>query len=390
MKVAIFTDSWFPRVDGLTTSVQGIKAALERRGHEFHVFASGPKWERTADVTRYKGVPFWGYPDFHVALRPGRHDAARILREEGFDLVHIQSPFMVGLWGLLGARKAGLPAITSYHTYIPDLVPYVVPPGFRSVSRRVVWRSTGAFLRRCDLVLAPSPSCAAELLEHCGELPPMHVHPNGVDVRRFHPRERSDAMRRRLSPRGGPVVVSVGRLAREKDVPFLVDALALARQQVPDLVLAIAGKGPELARVQERVRKRGLEDAVSFLGFIPDADLAGVYASADAFASASQFETQGMTAVEAMACGTPVAAVHARGLADYVLGGRTGTLWAPNDAHEAAWAMVEAVNAPPRVRLAARRHAETLSLERSTDQLEHLYRQATGLEREVRPSILST
>jgi 1,2-diacylglycerol 3-alpha-glucosyltransferase len=391
MKVAIFTDSWFPRVDGLTTSVQGIKSALERRGHEFHVFASGPKWERTADVTRYKGVPFWGYPDFHVALRPGRHDAAKILRDEEFDLVHIQSPFMVGLWGLLGARKAGLPVITSYHTYIPDLVPYVVPPGLRSLSRKLVWKSTGAFLRRSDLVLAPSPSCAAELLAHAGgNLPPMHVHPNGVDTKRFHPRERSAAMHSRLSPKGGPVVVSIGRLAREKDVPFLVDALALARKQVPGLQLAVGGKGPELEAIQKRVRRHGLERAVTFLGFVPDKDLASVYASADAFASASQFETQGMTAVEAMACGTPVAAVHARGLADYVLGGRTGTLWAPNDVGEAAWALVEAANAPQAIRAAARRHAESFSLERSTDQLEHLYRQATGAEREVRPSILST
>ncbi|MEA3202615.1 MAG: 1,2-diacylglycerol 3-alpha-glucosyltransferase [Thermoplasmata archaeon] len=390
MKVAIFTDSWFPRVDGLTTSVLGIKSALERRGHEFHVFASGPRWERSADVTRYKGVPFWGYPDFHVALRPGKHDAAKILRDEEFDLVHIQSPFMVGLWGLLGARKAGLPVITSYHTYIPDLVPYVVPPGFRSIGRRVVWKSTKAFLQRSNLVLAPSPSCAAELLAHCGDgLPPMHVHPNGVDTKRFHPRERSEAMRRRLNPRGGPIVVSVGRLAREKDVPFLVDALALARRQLPGLTLAVGGKGPELPRIQERVRKRGLANAVTFLGFIPDRELASVYASADAFASASAFETQGMTAVEAMACGTPVAAVHARGLADYVLEGRTGSLWAPNDVEEAAWALVQAVNAPQGVRQAARRHAESFSLERSTDQLEHLYRQATGLEQEVRPSILS-
>ncbi|HEX2066576.1 MAG TPA: glycosyltransferase, partial [Candidatus Thermoplasmatota archaeon] len=142
-------------------------------------------------------------------------------------------------------------------------------------------------------------------------------------------------------------------------------------------------------RIRQRVRRRGLEGAVRFLGFVPDAELASVYASADAFASASQFETQGMTAVEAMACGTPVAAVHARGLADYVLAGRTGTLWAPGDVEEAAWALVEAVNAPPSVRAAARRHAEAFSLERSTDQLEHLYRQAIGAEREVRPSILS-
>lgn len=391
MKVAIFTDSWFPRVDGLTTSVAGIKSALEARGHEFHVFASGPKWERTPDVTRYKGVPFWGYPDFHIALRPGRHDAAKILRDEGFDLVHIQSPFFVGLWGLRGARKAGLPVITSYHTYIPDLVPYVVPPGFHTIGRKIVWKSTDAFLRRSNTILVPSPSCAAELLAHLGpDLPPMHVHPNGVDTRRFTPKARSAAMRRRLSPHGGPVLVSVGRLAREKDVPFLVDALAIARAQVPGLALAIGGKGPELERIQARVRKHGLEDAVTFLGFVPDAELPGVYASADAFASASQFETQGMTAVEAMACGLPVAAVRARGLADYVLPGRTGMLWTPGDVGAAAQAMVDAVRAPAAIRQGARRHAETLGLERSTDQLEHLYRRAIGEEREVRPSILST
>jgi 1,2-diacylglycerol 3-alpha-glucosyltransferase len=390
MKVAIFTDSWFPRVDGLTTSVQGIKTALERRGHEFHVFASGPTWERTPEVTRYKGLPFWGYPDFHIALRPGRHDTARILKEEGFDLVHIQSPFLVGLWGLRGALKAKLPVITSYHTYIPDLVPYVVPPGFRSLGRRIVWGGTASFLRHSDLVLAPSPSCAAELLAHCSGLPPMHVHPNGVDTRRFSPRARRESMRRRLSPDGGPVIVSVGRLAREKDVPFLVDALAIARREIPTLGLAIGGKGPELDAIRQRVRKRGLEAAVTFLGFVPDDDLASVYASADAFASASQFETQGMTAVEAMACGLPVAAVHARGLADYVLPGKTGVLWAPDDVEDAAAAMVAAVRAPASQRAAARRHAESFSLERSTDQLEHLYRQVTGAEREVKPSILST
>src|SRR5687767_11727113 len=147
MRIAIFTDSWFPRVDGLTTSVLGFKTELEKRGHTFHVFTAGPRWERTPDVTRYKGFPFWGYPDFHVSLRPGRFDTAQMLRDGGFDLVHIQSPFMVGLWGLRGARKAHLPVLTSYHTYLPDLVPYVFPPGFRTVSQRAVWRWTETFFR---------------------------------------------------------------------------------------------------------------------------------------------------------------------------------------------------------------------------------------------------
>ncbi len=375
MRVAIFTDSWFPRIDGLTTSVANIIGSLERRGHTFHVFCPGPTSERTADVTRYRGRPFWGYPDFHMSFREREHDTARILKEEKFDLVHIQSPFLVGLWGLRAANRAGLPVVTSYHTFIPDLVPYVIPFGFRSVSRRAVWRLTGSFFRRCDIVLAPSPSCASELARHVPghKIPNLQVHPNGVDVERFRPSARTAAMRARLSPNGGPVILSLGRLAREKDLPFLVEAFAWARRQIPDLHLAIAGRGPEKERIERAIAKHGVEGHVTFLGFVPDDELAAVYASADAFASASQFETQGMTAVEAMACGTPVAAVRARGLADYVRHRETGYLFEPWDRAGAATAMVRAVRAGPWMREQGRLHAATLSLERSADQLERIY-----------------
>jgi len=383
MRVAIFTDSWLPRVDGLTTSVLGFKTRLEARGHTFHVFAPGPRRETVGEVTRYKGVPFWGYPDFHVAWRPGGIDAARILREGGFDVAHIQSPFCVGYWGLRGARKAGVPVVTSYHTYLPDLVPYVVPPGLRAVSRRTVWRLTGRFFRHSDIVLVPSPSCARELLAHVPghHIAHLEVHPNGVDTRRFHPGQATSEARARLGPPAAKVVLSVGRLAREKDLPFLVAAFAAARRDEPRLHLAIGGKGPDLERVQAAVKAQGLAPNVTFLGFVADADLPATYAAADAFASASQFETQGMTAVEAMACGTPVAAVRARGLADYVADGRTGFLFEPGDVAGAAQALLQAVRAGPDLRQAARSHAESLDLEHSVDQLEAIYRRVM----EVRP-----
>jgi 1,2-diacylglycerol 3-alpha-glucosyltransferase len=394
MRVAIFTDSWSPRVDGLTTSVQAFMRHLGPRGHEFHVFCPGTDWSRTPTETRYKGVPFWGYPDFQLSFRQGPHDTAKILREGKFDLVHIQSPFLVGLIGLRAARKAGIPAMTSYHTYLPDLVPYVVPPGGRWLSKKLVWKSTGWFLRRCDRILTPSPSCAAELWSHLGDdLPPMEVHPNGVDTTRFHPRARNQAARAKLMPDGArlddPVLVTVGRMAREKDIPFLLEALSQAKLRRPRLCLAIGGRGPELPRIRKRIAELGLEDSVKLLGFVPDDDLAGIYASADAFVTASQFETQGMTAVEAMASGIPVAAVHARGLADYVLHGRTGRLFSPGDVEEAAQAFIEAAEAPQRMRTDARAHAETLSLERSADQLEQVYLELAGIRPRQRSGLLT-
>jgi 1,2-diacylglycerol 3-alpha-glucosyltransferase len=377
MRVAIFTDSWFPRVDGITTSVAATMRLMQARGHTFHIFCSGPESTRDADVTRYKGFAYWGYPDFHVSYRRRSHDTARILREEGFDLVHIQTPFFVGLWGLQAAREVGLPVVTSYHTYMPDLIPYFTPPGTRAIGKRVVWRMTGAFFRRCDTVLVPSPSCAAELVRHVPghKIRNLQVHPNGVDVRRFHAGARSDAVRRRLSPDGKPVLLSVGRLAREKDLPFLVAAFALARRDLPGLRLAIGGTGPDQERIEDAIVAHRVQDAVQLLGFVPDGELPAVYASADAFASASRFETQGMTAVEAQACGLPVAAVRERGLADYVRHRETGFLFEPGDLRGAAQAIVRAVQAGPAMRLEARRHAEDLSLERSTDQLEEVYRE---------------
>lgn len=386
MRVAIFTDSWLPRVDGITTSVQSLIRELERRGHTFHIFCSGPESTRDADVTRYKGFAYWGYPDFHVSYRRRSHDTARILREEGFDLVHIQTPFLVGLWGLQAAREVGLPVVTSYHTYLPDLIPYFAPPGTRAVGKRVVWRMTGAFFRRCDTVLVPSPSCAAELVRHVPghKIRNLQVHPNGVDTQRFHPGARTEAMRRRLSPDGAPVLLSLGRLAREKDLPFLVAAFALARRELPRLRLAIGGTGPDQERVEDAIVVHKVQDAVSLLGFVPDADLPAAYASADAFATASRFETQGMTAVEAQACGLPVAAVRERGLADYVRHRETGFLFEPGDLRGAAQAIVRAVQAGPAMRAEARRHAEDLSLERSTDQLEEVYRELVESHRERR------
>lgn len=378
MRVAIFTDSWFPRIDGLTTSVRAAMTRLEARGHTFHVFAPGPRKETVDGVTRYRGIPFWGYPDFHIALNPRQHDTAGLLREGGFDAVHIQSPFCVGYFGLQAARKVGLPVVTSYHTYVPDLVPYVIPPGFRAASRRIVWAFTGSFFHRSDIVLVPSPSCARELVHQVPgrKIPNLEVHPNGVDTVRFHPRHRSEAMRRRLGPPGSRIILSVGRLAREKDLPFLVKAFAEARATAPDLHLAVAGKGPDLPRIRETVARLGVRAHVTFLGFLPDADLPAAYASADAFASASQFETQGMTAVEAMACGTPVAAVRARGLGDYVVDGTTGALFAPDDVADGARAMLAAAGAGPEMRSAARAHAETLDVTKSVDQLEAVYRRA--------------
>jgi 1,2-diacylglycerol 3-alpha-glucosyltransferase len=354
---------------------------MEKRGHSFHIFCSGPDSTRDADVTRYKGFAYWGYPDFHVSYRKRSHDTARLLREGGFDLVHIQTPFFVGLWGLQAAREVGLPVVTSYHTYMPDLIPYFTPPGTRAVFRRVVWGMTGAFFRRCDIVLAPSPSCAAELARRVPghKIPNLQVHPNGVDTERFQPGARNDATRRRLSPDGKPVLLSVGRLAREKDLPFLVAAFARALRIRPGMHLAIAGSGPDQERIEDAIVENGVQGLVTLLGFVPDEELASVYASADAFATASRFETQGMTAVEANACGLPVAAVRERGLADYVRHRETGFLFEPLDLEGAAHAMVRAIEAGPAIRREARRHAEDLNLERSTDQLEEVYRELIAL-----------
>lgn len=339
MRVAIVTESFLPQVNGVTNSVLRLCEQLVRRGHEAIIIApeaGASDWARVP-VVRVPSVPVPGYGAHRVAWPwpwlPG------VLSDFAPDLVHVASPAVLGAQAVLTAERLDLPCIAVYQT---DLAAYARL--YRMGSSRAVWRWLGWVHGHAGMTLAPSHHAVAALRDR--GVPRVYRWPRGVDLDRFHPRHRDDALRRSLAGGGGPLVGYVGRLAAEKQIHLLADL-----DRAPDARLVIVGDGPARATLE-----RELPRAV-FLGLRHGAALARVYASLDVFVHTGPHETFCQAAQEALASGVPVVAPAAGGLPDLVRDGVNGRLFTPGSARALTDAVGDVLTGPPgpgRMALAAR------------------------------------
>ncbi len=317
MRIALATEVHAPKIDGISSRLSHTVRELVALGHEVLTIAPAPaepvcKGEQLLGVP---GVRFPLYPDVVVGA-PDPRIVAALLRFRPH-VLHAVGPVAVGFYGLLAARALAIPTVASYHTALPE---YARRYGYPELEAPA-WRLLRAAHALAELNLVPSRSTRDELVAHGFRVTGLWR--GGVDTERFHPRKRSLAMRERLA--GGrvdrPLLVSVGRLAAEKNLDSLAPVLA----ELPGVHLAFVGDGPEKARL-ERVY-RGLP--VTFAGFLSGEELAAAYASADVFLMPSTTETLGFVALEAMASGLPVVGADAGGLRDVVAHEETGLLYDP-------------------------------------------------------------
>ncbi|WP_344943367.1 glycosyltransferase family 1 protein [Actinomadura miaoliensis] len=322
MKVAIVTESFPPRVDGVANSVVRVVEQLTARGHDVLVIAPGgpgdavglgPSGPGGVPVELVHGVSLPFYRSFHVGLPTRRVTVA--LRDFRPDVVHLASPLVLGLSGLAAARRLGIPAVAVFQT---DVAGFARCYGVRGADP-LIWWWLRRLHRRADRTLAPSTPVLAEL-ERRG-VPRLAFWGRGVDRRRFHPGHRSPQLRARLAPDGEVVVGYVGRLAMEKR-PALLARIA----DLPGMRLVVVGDGPERERLE-----RLLPDA-TFTGFRTGAELSELVASLDVFVHTGADETFCQAIQEALASGVPVVAPASGGPVDLVRPGVNGLLYAPGDA----------------------------------------------------------
>ncbi|MGW1028346.1 glycosyltransferase family 4 protein [Streptomyces sp. NPDC002577] len=317
MRVVIVTESFPPDINGVSHCALQTARHLAARGHDPIVVApasgagTGPDASAPCPVIRVPSLPLPGYPQVRVAL-PSRRVAAALISHRA-DVVHLASPFVLGVRGMAAAARLGIPAVAVYQT---DLAGYART--YMGAGEAAAWRRIRSVHAAADRTLAPSTAALRDLEEH--GIPRVRLWARGVDTDRFRPSLRDEAIRRELAPGGELIVGYVGRLAPEKQVELLAGAARLDGVKV-----VVVGDGPSESTLRE-----AMPNAV-FLGRRTGDELARIFASLDVFAHTGPYETFCQTVQEAMASGVPVIAPAAGGPLDLVDHGRTGLLVPPRD-----------------------------------------------------------
>ena len=384
MRVVMVSDVYFPRINGVSTAIQTYRQALAAHGVTVSLIApdygqsDAPPW-----ITRVAARPVPGDPEDRLARWGALRDAVDRVVGEGCDLVHIQTPFAAHYAASRAARRHGVPLVATYHTlfeeYLKHYAPLIPAAWLRGLARAFSRRQCNAL----DAVIVPSRAIEQRLASY-GVRAPMHVLPTGIPLAAPAVGGRSAFRLRFGIDATRPVALFVGRVAHEKNIGFLVEAIDVARAELPNILLLIAGEGPALAQLRRCVADRGLQNNVQFIGYLDRAtELPACYSAADVFVFASRTETQGLVLLEAMAAGLPVVALAEMGTLD-ILGARRGAL-VPDD-HPGAFAqlLLRLLGDPARhaqLSAEARAYAAEWSDDKLAGRLADLYRQLVAQHR---------
>mgnify|MGYP001822105390 CR=1 FL=1 len=373
MRIALFTDTFVPSLNGVARVLGLLVEHANRKGHEIAVVSpvvEDRDWPGTACHLRLPGIELPFYREF-MACRPyvGR-EGAQVLQAFAPDLVHLVTEALIGMAGRSWARTAGLPVVTSYCTNFPEYL-----AGYNlGLLERPVWSHLRRFHDEAVMSFCPSDATRRELLDR-GFHDRFRIWGRGVDSELFHPTRRSEELRRALAPDADVVLMYVGRVAPEKRLDLLLDAFPeLEARTSCRLALVLVGDGPARSELEARAPA-----GVVFAGYQRGEELAAHFASGDVFLFPSDTETFGQVVTEAMASGLPVVAPRRGGVLDTVRPGKTGALFTPGsvaDLVEAALPLIERPHLRRALASRARIDAEGRSWDRIFDRFFDDYREA--------------
>jgi glycosyltransferase involved in cell wall biosynthesis len=364
MRIAIFTETFLPKVDGIVTRLRHTIEHLERNGDRVLVVAP------EGGLTEYKGAKVYGipgmplplYPELKLALPPiGTKNA---IEEFKPDLIHVVNPAFLGVGGIYYAKTMNIPLVASYHTHLPQ---YLQHYGLGALEG-LLWELLKAAHNKAKLNLCTSSAMVKELENHGIER--VDLWQRGVDTEMFQPHLASTSMRSRLSQGNpdDPLLLYVGRVSAEKQI----DQIKPVLEAIPNARLAIVGDGPN----KDALQVHFAETNTNFVGYLQGLELAAAFASADAFVFPSRTETLGLVLLEAMAAGCPVVAARSGGIPDIVTDGVNGYLFEPDDPEGAITAtksLLEAKEIREELRTNARTEAEQWGWAAATRQLQNYY-----------------
>ncbi|OGF53024.1 MAG: hypothetical protein A2Z21_08420 [Candidatus Fraserbacteria bacterium RBG_16_55_9] len=375
MTIGFFTDTYVPQINGVATLLPLLDRLLTQQGHRVYTFAPsyhGHRWSREGErVFRFPALKFLYHKESRVTI-PYHREAWRAFQE--LDVIHSHTPFSLGILAIRISRRQKVPHVHTYHTLFTEYLHYL--PKYLRPTPTMVGRISSAFCNRCDAVTAPSNPMKEELVSY-GITVPIHTLPFGMDLERFTGPPQVDVRKEWQIQEGERLLLCAGRLSREKNVSFLLQAFPRALRRLPGLKLIIVGDGPARGELEREARELGIAAQVIFTGYLPWVTLIDYYKSADLFVYASKTEAQGIVFVEALASGLPVVAVGEMGALEAIDHGVNGLLVKDNK-DEFVEAVVGLLGDEARMvemRRAALQRAEKTSIQHSIETLHGIYHQ---------------
>lgn len=384
MRIALVTTTYLPQINGVSILTASLKKALQMRGHTVQIITSKyPDYrEQEQGITRIKSYYLAFHPESRIPnpwLPSSRKKIAPLLRE-GFDIIHAQVPWFLEFKAVGWARKMGCPIVHTYHTLFETYGHYSRMPVFVWSAASRKWCTI--FCNRMDLVLAPS-SPVKGYLQSCGVRTEIEICPSGIELSEFRCPD-GKSFRSKYGIAGDRrLLLFVGRIGKEKNIPFLFEVLKRLTPVFPNILLAIIGDGPERKALERLARQTGLSENVMFLGYLDHREVISGYSAADLFVFASVTETQGIVLVEAMAAGTPVVAIGKMGVLDVLQDGRGG-IQVEADVEKFSYnvlLLLRDENLYRRKREEALLKARSFSIDASTDRLLGFYRRVIAEKR---------
>jgi 1,2-diacylglycerol 3-alpha-glucosyltransferase len=331
MKIGIFTDCYYPQINGVVTSVLMLEEELIKLGHEVTIItAKVPNYTETKDnVIRIKSIPFSKWKEFRLGV-PLYMEPYRQIKELDLDLIHTHTEFTMGIFGKFMAKSLDIPMIHTYHTMYEDYTHYVMKYGKKYV-RKIIQKTSKNFVKKYDGIIAPTDKTKFAL-ESYGVTNDIFVVPTGIDLRQFNLYDKSEPEVRQIMNQYGiedkdHVILSLGRVSEEKSIHKIIESMPILLQDIENLKLVIVGDGPYKEKLEKLVCTLGLDGHVIFTGQVPFDHVSYYYSLADVFISASKTETQGLTIMEAMATGIPVVVYDDTNVTGVVMEGISGRLF---------------------------------------------------------------
>jgi len=332
MKILYISDVYFPRINGVSTSIRTFVKQMQSLGHEVHLIA--PDYAAgTEDESWIKRIParnIYFDPEDKLMKWGAVMQKLPELRRENYDLIHVHTPFVAHYLGLRLARELNVPCVETYHTFFEDYLHHYLPWIPKMIARGIARSISKRQCNAVDAIVAPSAPMLSVLRAY-GVKAAAEVIPTGLQEHSFKEAD-GEAFRIKYGiPLDRPMLLFVGRVAFEKNIGFLLEMTKVLIEQHPDALLVVAGQGPAEKSLHKQAADLGLDSNIKFIGYLDrNTELNACYQAADIFVFSSKSETQGLVLLEAMAQGTPVVAIAELGTASILIEGR-GALIAPDN-----------------------------------------------------------